>query len=123
MLERAGSVSFFIADKLIEPTSNSILSGGETTRIEPKAMSVLMLLASKAGQVVTREELEDSVWTNLVVGPDSLTNTVIKLRRALGDEAKNSRFIETIPKTGYRLIATVPLARRRRAAPRNPDRP
>jgi adenylate cyclase len=107
MLERAGNVSFFIADKLIEPTSNSILSGGETTRIEPKAMSVLMLLVSKAGQVVTREELEDTVWTNLIVGPDSLTNTVIKLRRALGDEAKNSRFIETIPKTGYRLIATV----------------
>jgi adenylate cyclase len=107
MLERAGNTSFFIADKLIEPTSNSILSGGETTRIEPKAMRVLMLLASKAGQVVTREELEDTVWTNLIVGPDSLTNTVIKLRRALGDEAKNSRFIETIPKTGYRLIATV----------------
>ncbi len=107
MLERAGNTSFFIADKLIEPMSNSIVSGGETTRVEPKAMRVLMLLASKAGQVVTREELEDTVWTNLIVGPDSLTNTVIKLRRALGDEAKNSKYIETIPKTGYRLIATV----------------
>jgi adenylate cyclase len=107
MLELDGNASFFIADKLIEPASNSILSEGKTSRVEPKAMSVLILLASKAGQVVTREELEDTVWTNMVVGPDSLTNTIIKLRRALGDDAKNTSFIETIPKTGYRLIAPV----------------
>ncbi len=107
MLEMAGNSPFFIADKLIEPASNSIISGNETTRVEPKAMRVLMLLASHAGHVVSREELEDVVWANMVVGPDALTNTVIKLRRALGDEAKNARFIETIPKTGYRLIAPV----------------
>ncbi|MEE8289657.1 MAG: winged helix-turn-helix domain-containing protein [Nitrosomonadaceae bacterium] len=76
-------------------------------RVEPKAMRVLTLLASKAGQVVTRQELEDVVWENMVVGPDALTNTVIKLRHALGDDAKNARIIETIPKTGYRLIALV----------------
>ena len=87
MLDLAGKSSFFIADKLIEPASNSIISGRKTTRVEPKAMRVLLLLASHAGQVVSREELEDVVWKNLIVGPDALTNTVIKLRRALGDEA------------------------------------
>jgi DNA-binding winged helix-turn-helix (wHTH) protein len=107
MLESATKASFFIADKLIEPASNSIISGSETTRVEPKAMKVLLLLASKAGQVVTREDLEDVVWADVIVGPDALTNTVIKLRRALGDEVRNTRFIETIPKTGYRLIAPV----------------
>jgi class 3 adenylate cyclase len=107
MLDLAGKSSFFVADKLIEPASNSIISGNKTTRIEPKAMRVLILLAEHAGQVVSREELEDEVWKDLVVGPDALTNTVIKLRRALGDQAKNARFIETIPKTGYRLIASV----------------
>lgn len=107
MLELASSPSFFIADKLIEPASNSIISEGIATRIEPKAMQVLVLLSSKSSQVVTREELEDTVWSNVIVGPDALTNTIIKLRRALGDEAKNARFIETIPKTGYRLIAPV----------------
>lgn len=70
-------------------------------------MQVLVLLSSKSGQVVTREELEDAVWANVIVGPDALTNTIIKLRRALGDEAKNAKFIETIPKAGYRLIAQV----------------
>ncbi len=107
MLESVAKASFYIADKLIEPASNSIISDSETTRIEPKAMKVLLLLASKAGQVVTREELEDVVWADVIVGPDALTNTVIKLRRALADEVRNARFIETIPKTGYRLIAPV----------------
>jgi len=107
MLGLAGTPSFFIADRLIEPASNSISSGGVATRIEPKAIQVLVLLSSKPGQVVTRGELEDAVWANVIVGPDALTNTIIKLRRALGDEAKNARFIETIPKTGYRLIASV----------------
>lgn len=102
-----GNSSFFVADKLIDPESNSIISGDESSRVEPKAMRVLTLLAANAGQVVTREELEDSVWTNMVVGPDALTNTIIKLRRALGDDARDAQFIETIPKAGYRLIALV----------------
>jgi len=115
-----GLSPFYLADKLIDPGSNSIVSDGETIHVEPKAMRVLVSLADNAGQVVTRETLEDTVWADMIVGPDALTNTVIKLRRALGDNAKNAQFIETIPKTGYRLIAPVrmvnegeaPLARR-----------
>ncbi len=107
MLEFAGKPLFYVADKLVDAASNSIIADDKSTRIEPKAMRVLTLLAENAGQVVTRQALEDEVWTDLVVGPDALTNTVIKLRRALGDDAKNARFIETIPKTGYRLIAPV----------------
>ena len=107
MLELTSTSPFFIADKLIEPASNSIICAGNTTRVEPKAMQVLALLAANVGQVVTREELEDTVWANVIVGPDALTNSIIKLRKALGDQPKNARFIETIPKTGYRLIAEV----------------
>ena len=107
MTSVSGIVSFFVADWLVDPKSNSVIRGKESMRVEPKAMRVLTLLASKAGQVVTRQELEDVVWENMVVGPDALTNTVIKLRHALGDDAKNARIIETIPKTGYRLIALV----------------
>jgi adenylate cyclase len=99
--------SYFVGDWLVDPKSNTVVRGDDSKHIEPKAMRVLTLLASNAGQVVTREELEDVVWADMIVGPDALTNTVIKLRRALGDDAKNSRYIETIPKTGYRLIATV----------------
>ena len=103
----SGVASFFVADWLVEPKSNSLIRGEESTHVEPKAMRVLTMLAANAGQVVTRQELEDSIWADMVVGPDSLTNTVIKLRRALKDNARNASIIETIPKTGYRLIAPV----------------
>ena len=102
-----GRVSFYVADWLVDPGANSITSGAESKHVEPKAMRVLVLLAVNAGRVVSRRELEDEIWADMVVGPDSLTNTVIKLRRALDDDARNSTIIETIPKTGYRLIAPV----------------
>ncbi len=98
---------FYLADWVVEPRSNTVVRGEESVHVEPKAMRVLTLLAANAGQVVTRQELEDTVWADMVVGPDSLTNTVIKLRRALNDSSRNSSIIETIPKTGYRLIAPV----------------
>ena len=99
--------TFYLSEWFIDPRSNSIKSREGSIRIEPKAMRVLTLLASQAGKVVTREELEDEIWADMVVGPDSLTNTIIKLRRALGDNPKSAKIIETIPKTGYRLIAPV----------------
>ncbi len=75
-------------------------------------MAVLDYLASRPGTVVSRQELEESVWAGTVVGYDALSNTIIKLRKAFGDKARNPLIIETITKSGYRLIAGVnPLAR------------
>ncbi len=70
-------------------------------------MEVLMQLADHGGQVVSREELLDKVWPGVVVGDEALTQGVIKLRRALGDDPRSPSYIETIPKRGYRLIAPV----------------
>ncbi len=80
---------------------------GPTVRIEPKAMQVLMALANRRGQVATRDELLSEVWPGVVVGDEALTQTVIKLRRALGDSSRSPSYIETISKSGYRLIAPV----------------
>ena len=98
---------FTVAECRVDPESNSVTRGDEVLRLEPKAMQVLVHLVARAGRVVTRMELEESVWGGVVVGPDALTNAIIKLRKALGDDARSSRYIETIPKTGYRLIAPV----------------
>ncbi|MGD1990548.1 MAG: tetratricopeptide repeat protein [Chromatiales bacterium] len=85
-----------------------ILSRGEkVVRLEPRSMEVLTYLASRKGEVVTREELEQDVWRGAVVGYDAITNTIIKLRKALGDSARDPQFIATIPKRGYQLIAEV----------------
>lgn len=70
-------------------------------------MHVLVFLAHNPGTVVTREALEASVWKGRVVGYDAVANTIIKLRKAFGDDSRNPRVIETIPKSGYRLIAPV----------------
>lgn len=79
-------------------------------RLEPKVMDLLFVLASQAGQVVTREQLMARLWPGLVMGEDSLARTVSKLRQALGDDAKAPQYIETIAKRGYRLRAQVEAA-------------
>jgi transcriptional activator of cad operon len=89
----------------VEPALNEIRREGETLRIEPKAMEVLVFLADRAGHVVSREELLSALWPGAVVGDDALSQAVIKLRKALRDPAKSPQYIETIPKRGYRLIA------------------
>jgi DNA-binding winged helix-turn-helix (wHTH) protein/TolB-like protein/tetratricopeptide (TPR) repeat protein len=90
-----------------DPTTNELRRGGEAVRIEPKAMEVLMALAARAGEVVSRERLLAEVWPGVVVGDEALTQGIIKLRRALGDSPKAPSYIETISKRGYRLIAAV----------------
>ena len=96
-----------ISEWRIDPVSNLIINEDHEIHLEPKVMLVLVELANQAGQVVSREDLENQVWGNVVVGPDALTNSIIKLRKAFGDNAKNPTYIETIPKTGYRLLAPV----------------
>jgi DNA-binding winged helix-turn-helix (wHTH) protein/TolB-like protein/Tfp pilus assembly protein PilF len=90
-----------------DPEANELSRGSEAVRIEPKAMDVLVLLADRVGRVVSREELFVAVWPGVVVGDEALTQTIIKLRRALDDNSRSPSYIETISKRGYRLIAPV----------------
>ncbi len=88
-------------------------------------MHVLVCLAEHAGRVVSKEELIRTVWADTFVGDDVLTRCVSDLRRAFGDPAKEPRVIQTIPKSGYRLIADVvpdgtPLAGARASAVHRP---
>lgn len=85
--------------------------GGEAVKLEPKAAEVLALLAARPGEVIGREDLLSAAWPGVVVGDDTLTQAIIKLRKALGDDAHAPKYIETISKRGYRLIAPVTAAR------------
>jgi len=89
------------------PGLNQIERDGKVVRLEPKAAFMLGLLARRAGEPVTRKELLDTVWAGAVVSDDALTQVVIKLRKALGDSSRDPKYIETIPKRGYRLVAPV----------------
>ncbi len=70
-------------------------------------MDLLFLLARAPGKVFSREQILEALWPGLIVGDDALARTVSKLRQALGDDAKAPRYIETISKRGYRLLADV----------------
>jgi TolB-like protein/DNA-binding winged helix-turn-helix (wHTH) protein/Flp pilus assembly protein TadD len=99
--------AFYVGNWRVDPTDGRISRQGVEHKIEPKAMTVLVCLARQQGQVVSREALEEQAWAGMVVGYDSLAGAIIKLRKAFGDDSKNPRYIETIPKKGYRLICSV----------------
>jgi DNA-binding winged helix-turn-helix (wHTH) protein len=79
----------------------------ERILLTPKAFAVLTHLVEHAGRLVTHDELLEAVWPDTIVEPQSVKKHILDVRTALGDRPKNSLFIETIPKRGYRFIAPV----------------
>lgn len=98
---------FRIHEWLVQPELNVINSKDSSARIEPRVMEVLVYLAKNADQVVTKDTLMQTIWGGRFVTEEVITTSIFELRRALGDDARNPRFIQTIPKKGYRLIAPV----------------
>lgn len=99
--------AFWVRDWYVDPASGRISREGAEVKLEPKVMMVLELLASEPGEVFSRESLEAAAWEGLVVSYDALSTTIIKLRKALGDDSRNPSYIETLSKKGYRLVAPV----------------
>jgi len=89
--------------------SGEVRKAGARIRVQQQPMKLLEILLERPGEVVTREELRNRVWPNEDSGDfDQAVNIAIaKLRSALGDSAENPRYIETIPRRGYRFIADV----------------
>jgi DNA-binding winged helix-turn-helix (wHTH) protein/TolB-like protein/Tfp pilus assembly protein PilF len=102
-----------VGEWVLDPGTNEIARGSERVHLEPKAVDLLVALARRPNEVVSREELLSQVWPGVVVGDDVLTQAVIKLRKALGDASGEPAYIQTIPKRGYRLVAPVSGAARR----------
>jgi DNA-binding winged helix-turn-helix (wHTH) protein/TolB-like protein/Tfp pilus assembly protein PilF len=96
-----------VGDWTVEPALNQLSAAGKCVKLEPKTMLVLVYLADRPGEVVSREALLSAAWSGMVVGDDSLSQVVTKLRKALGDVLENPAYIQTISKGGYRLIAPV----------------
>ncbi len=102
--------SFIIGDWRVEPARGCLVAASNPAlevRLEPKAMQVLLALAERRGEVLAKEELIEAVWQGAFVGDQVLVNAVWELRRALGDDSKRGRYIQTIPRRGYRLAAAL----------------
>ncbi len=100
-------VLYKIGDFEVLPAQNQLRLEGEFSDIEPKVMDLLVLFATRPGEVIPKSEIASAIWGEVEVNDDALTRTLWKLRKALGDSAKNPSYIETVPKRGYRLIAEV----------------
>ncbi|MFO7693168.1 MAG: winged helix-turn-helix domain-containing protein, partial [Vicinamibacterales bacterium] len=91
----------------IFPDLNRVRDGEVEQQIPDKLMQVLMVLAARGGGVVSRRELFDQVWPDTVVVEEALTRVISGLRKLFDDDPSAPRIIETIPKKGYRLLASV----------------
>jgi len=92
----------------LDLTSGELRKDGQKLALPPKAFAVLKALVERPGEVVTREDLRVRLWAGdtFVEFEDSLNHAVNKLRHALGDSAEDPQFIETLPRFGYRFIAS-----------------
>ena len=101
------SNAFQIGSWLVLPSLNTLSLDGEAVHLEPKVMEVLVCLAEAKGEPVLKEKLLQAVWPDTFVTDDVLFRCISELRRAFHDDPKEPKFIETIPKRGYRTVAPV----------------
>jgi Tol biopolymer transport system component/DNA-binding winged helix-turn-helix (wHTH) protein len=96
---------------LIDAAKRLLLREGEALQLTPKAFDTLLALVERAGQLVTKDELMSRLWPDTFVEEGSLTRNISALRKALGENPREHRYIVTVPGQGYRFVARVaPLA-------------
>lgn len=94
-----------VGTHVVDIGSLRVVDHPDGLRLSPKAAAVLLELAQRPNATVSRDELIATVWHDTCPTPDVLTQAITELRRAFGDDAAAPRYIETLPKLGYRLIA------------------
>ena len=101
------SLVFRIGDLEVRESEYSVIRQGKVLAIEPKAFRVLLLLLRNPQRVVSKEELLKAIWGDAAVTENSVARSVLKLRKALDDDVREPRYIETVATVGYRLICHV----------------
>src|SRR5581483_7860824 len=94
-------------DVQVEPRTLKLSKNGIVVRVEPKTLKVLLYLLENRDRVVEKSELLDAIWNDTFVTENALTRVIAQLRKAIGDDAKGSKYIETIPTMGYRFSADI----------------
>lgn len=98
---------FKVGDWLIEPELLQMSKNGEVRKLEFMTMEILQCFVSNQGEVISKKKLHDEVWGDVYVTDNALTRAISRLRKAFDDEPLHPTYIETISKSGYRLIAPV----------------
>lgn len=106
-METPNTALLRIGEWCVNPSSGEISRDGQAVRLEVRTTRLLLCLARHAGEVVSIDALLSDAWSGVVVGQDSVYQAIASLRRLLGDDAKAPKYIETVPRLGYRMVATV----------------
>jgi DNA-binding winged helix-turn-helix (wHTH) protein/tetratricopeptide (TPR) repeat protein len=91
----------------LDSTNHCLWNGEERVRIPPKAFDVLRYLVENPDRLVTQDELLEALWPDTYVNPEVLRKYILEVRKILGDRSDRPAFIETLPKRGYRFVASV----------------
>ncbi|MFT6896820.1 MAG: DNA-binding winged helix-turn-helix (wHTH) protein [Paraglaciecola sp.] len=112
---------FFIGDWQVTPTTNSLRCGDNIKQLEPKAMDVLLLLCQQVDVVLSADEITNQCWGNSDIGDNPVHKAINQLRKAFDDKPSAPKYIETIRKRGYRIVAELnfPLDDERKAEQSN----
>ncbi len=105
---RPGLLPIFLFDDVrVEPQTFKLLKAGHAVPLEPKAFNVLLFLIENRGRLIEKGEILDAIWKETHVTENALTREITKLRKALGDDPKAAKYIQTVHTRGYRFIAEV----------------
>ncbi len=105
--QRTGSQAMRIGDWVLDISTQRLTRGDDARLLEPKDVSVLLHLVEADGSLISTEELLDRSWPGAIVGDNVVHQVIRRLRKAFDDSARNSTYIETLPKRGYRLLQPV----------------
>lgn len=104
--------SFYFGPFRLDPEAAELRRDEQRIELRAKCLHLLLYLVEKKGKLVSRETLLERLWSDVVVGQETLSRTVTEIRQALGDDADSPQYIETVPRQGYKFIAAVTRARR-----------
>ena len=105
--EIAQGQNYHFDDLVVDCQNFRVQKQGVDQPLAPRAFDVLRYLIEQRGRVIEKQELFENIWQDVIVTDDALTRAVKEIRRALGDDATAPRYVETIPKRGYRFMAGV----------------
>src|SRR5215211_7086625 len=92
---------------LLDPAERVLMREGRPVPLGPKVFDLLVVLVENGGHLLGKKDLMEAVWPDSFVEEGNLTFSISSLRRALGEDRKEYRYIETVPRSGYRFVANV----------------
>jgi DNA-binding winged helix-turn-helix (wHTH) protein len=108
--EQSDTVAFQLGDWHVEPALRTLTRGELSKYLEPRVMRLLTYLVAAGGRVVSRQELLDEVWGDVEVNEEAVSRAISELRKALADDIREPKYLQTLRKSGYRLLlASTPL--------------